>query len=362
MKFKTFFHQAANVLMGGGLERKILFKSLPRRSNAAIYGDFLRYYIKYGEYDVNYWLYDFPHKDRKQQEEYLDYPAFRKHRNRINNSVQSHFSGVEKYNYLALLRDKLLFGQYIGSLGFPTPKNLFFYHKNQFYDLSTGTTADKDHILANDADIFCKLVYGECGKGVYHLRVTDGKLTVDGEPMAVADFFALLSDAGFLFQQTLTQHPVLNHIYPHSINPLRTRTRADDNGKIHHLDSALRIGAGGNNIDNWFAGGLVVGIDRNGRLKETASHEFVVNGHITHRRHPDTDVEFKGVQLPDYKEAIDMAWRLHALIPGIAAIGWDIAFTPEGPCIVEGNDNFEISLNQVANGGLRGKWNSILGQ
>ena len=41
---------------------------------------------------------------------------------------------------------------------------------------------------------------------------------------------------------------------------------------------------------------------------------------------------------------------------GVRSIGWDIAITDSGPCFVEGNDNWEISLNQAADRGLRKAW------
>lgn len=346
----------AKILRGDSLKKHILFKETPLRSNVAIYSDLFIIILKYRELDANYWIYDFPHKTRKQQKEYLYYPEFRKLRNQMNLSNELHFSGKEQYNHLALLRDKLVFGQYVSSLGFPIPKNLFFYHNNKLYDLANGRKITFNSILNENKDTFCKLVYGECGKGVFHVVINENKLFIDGEKKNTNSFFEQLGDASFVFQETIKQHPVLSSLYSMSVNTMRTITIVDKLGQVKHLDSILRVGAGGNNVDNWFAGGLVIGINPDGTLKRIGLHEYKINGKISHISHPDTKAVFEGTKIPFFFEAIETVCRLHSFMPGIGAIGWDIAITPNGPCIIEGNDNFEISLNQAVNGGLKQKW------
>lgn len=55
-------------------------------------------------------------------------------------------------------------------------------------------------------------------------------------------------------------------------------------------------------------------------------------------RHPDTGVEFVGYQLPMVPEAIALAKEAAHEIPQVAHVGWDMAITPTGPAIIEGND------------------------
>lgn len=45
------------------------------------------------------------------------------------------------------------------------------------------------------------------------------------------------------------------------------------------------------------------------------------------------------------KEAIEVVIKAHREFHGIRSIGWDVAITENGPCFIEGNDNWEISLN-----------------
>lgn len=66
---------------------------------------------------------------------------------------------------------------------------------------------------------------------------------------------------------------------------------------------------------------------------------------------------FDGYKVPYMKEAIDEAIRFHSMLPTIHSIGWDIAITEDGPCFIEGNDNWEISLMQISNHGLQKEFN-----
>ena len=67
-------------------------------------------------------------------------------------------------------------------------------------------------------------------------------------------------------------------------------------------------------------------------------------------RHPDTGLAFAGFQLPHWAAATALAVRAHAALPAIAVVGWDVALTPDGPVIVEGNFSPEMRLAQAPSG------------
>ena len=55
---------------------------------------------------------------------------------------------------------------------------------------------------------------------------------------------------------------------------------------------------------------------------------------------------FSTVKVPYVKEAFDMALKAALLVPEVRYVGWDIAFTPDGPVIMEGNEYPSYGLVQ----------------
>ena len=51
-----------------------------------------------------------------------------------------------------------------------------------------------------------------------------------------------------------------------------------------------------------------------------------------------TGTPIKGFQFPDWDKATDLVKRASMVIPQVAYIGWDVAFSDKGPVLVEGND------------------------
>ena len=69
---------------------------------------------------------------------------------------------------------------------------------------------------------------------------------------------------------------------------------------------------------------------------------------LTH--HPDTDLRFKGIEIPFWDRCCRLCLQAAGLFPQLPLVGWDLAITPEGPVIMEGNhrpatDFFQLSDN-----------------
>lgn len=99
-------------------------------------------------------------------------------------------------------------------------------------------------------------------------------------------------------------------------------------------------------------GGLAIGIDVD--KEALREYGFYKPSYGTKTStHPDTGIKFKDYKIPYIKESIVLAKKFHSYFPDIHSIGWDIAITENGPCIIEGNDNWEISLQQIGSHGLQ---------
>jgi hypothetical protein len=55
--------------------------------------------------------------------------------------------------------------------------------------------------------------------------------------------------------------------------------------------------------------------------------------------------------LPDWDSALRHVKAAHQACPNFVFVGWDVAFTPQGAMILEGNANWEAATYQT----LRGK-------
>jgi hypothetical protein len=62
----------------------------------------------------------------------------------------------------------------------------------------------------------------------------------------------------------------------------------------------------------------------------------------------DTGGVIEGRVLPLWQETIAMACRAHAAFAPRVIVGWDIAVTPKGPVLIEGNNAPGIDLLQRA--------------
>lgn len=70
-------------------------------------------------------------------------------------------------------------------------------------------------------------------------------------------------------------------------------------------------------------------------------------GSKTYENHPTTNKKIKGIQLPYWKEICDMLDEAGKVVPEVRYVGWDIAITPNGPCLIEGNTSPGYKYYQI---------------
>lgn len=242
-----------------------------------------------------------------------------------------------------MLRDKYLFYKYLSSFNIPTPKVFAVYKFGKLYD--TELNEIKVDILFDKKDYFLKDIGGQCASFVKHIKTYD-------------DFCRIKPDLDgcYILQEALKQGDNLNQLNPSAINTLRIVTVFDGYNEPYIFSSVLRIGTKKTgNVDNLAVGGIAVGISDDGSLKSIGYYKKNEKTTI----HPDTHISFKGFKIYEYNKAVNMVLNAHKKFYGIKAIGWDVAFTENGPFIIEGNDNWEISFMQACNGGLKEKWNNV---
>ena len=152
-----------------------------------------------------------------------------------------------------------------------------------------------------------------------------------------------------LLEECLEQHPDMARLCDESINTIRAVCLYWE-GEYHLLYTVCRMGAGkGKPVDNVSQGGLAIGVD-----PETGRFNTVAADHDGNPQtvHPASGVELPGYQVPYWDEVLELvkmaAIRTYELA-GLGYTGWDIAITPDGPVIVEGNNWPSPSLIQLCN-------------
>lgn len=159
-------------------------------------------------------------------------------------------------------------------------------------------------------------------------------------------FFDECVEKKILLEELVHQHPQMNRLCKKSVNTMRVMT-FNDHGKPEILWMGLRVGNGYNDVDNFHAQGMGVAIDVDtGRLVGNGLDKDGVE--FTH--HPASGVQFDGFQLPDFQKAKEMALKACLESDKILMVGWDVAFSENGPVIIEGNRRPGFDLVQMLDG------------
>lgn len=201
----------------------------------------------------------------------------------------------------------------------------------------TATVDDLTAFLDGQEAIFAKINHGDCGRGVEKLYVKDFE-----SPAAMLDY--IKENKLVVLEQVLRQHEDMARLHPASVNTMRILTDLV-NDTVHIAYITVKMGRGGGVCDNSGQGGILCRVDiESGKICSPATDDYF----NVYDRHPDTGVVFQGYQLPMVQEAVALAKRAARKVPQVGHVGWDIAITPDGPAIIEGNDFPGTDLCQLA--------------
>ena len=104
-------------------------------------------------------------------------------------------------------------------------------------------------------------------------------------------------------------------------------------GKAHIINNALRINQDESNVIGC-TNDLYLSLDADGRIDSNVIDDY---GNV-YDKHPMTGKKFSEVKIAGVREALDMVVEAAEKIPQVRYIGWDIAFSKNGPVMVEGNE------------------------
>lgn len=113
------------------------------------------------------------------------------------------------------------------------------------------------------------------------------------------------------------------------------------------------MGVNKSKVDNASSGGIVCGVDKDGRLKDCAYNTKAMR----FDKHPQGAV-FQEHVIPNYDECLTLAKRLAPRFSYISCLqSWDIAIDLSGePTLIEANLTFgQIDFQQMCNGPIFGE-------
>jgi len=296
-------------------------------------------------------LYRFYRKDRLVCREYfalgLDAKGVRSEDFlRINGDMNRRLFMPERQRYLidrfAFLQDKYVFDLYAADCRIPHVRCRGFVRTEGSSTLDGEQMPREEairRIATGNLPVVIKVNGSSNGRGVSIARTAD-------------DVSRLLADdtRDSVIQDLVVQHPDLARVYPDAVNILRIPTyssyRKCEFGQL--LGAVAVFGRNGAALSNSGLNGIAVGIGAEGRLFDYG-HSFDVQNHPTlFREHPNTGIAFSGIEIPFYREAVEMVIGAHRYFHQVGVIGWDVVITPTGPTILEGNAYCGLEDNEIA--------------
>lgn len=334
-----------------------------RKSKGRMFWENLIWAFKYKEVCSYYFLYGLDLKGHKCSD-YVAYTEFRVMRNILNFRQRENLRTLYTFNYLALTRDKFIFGQFADSLAMPHPKTiaLVIDGKIGWYKEHQILFENLESLKDREIDVFCKETFGEAGKGAFSLKIKEQHYYKSGKAITF-DELCQLFQKDYLIQEKIVNHPIINQIYPLAVNSIKMYTFRKSDGEVLVHNAIFKMGANGSYVDNAAFGGIIVGLKENGVLEDWGFFEpGKAKDLIVHEVHPDTGSRFAGVQLPYWEEAKALAKTFHKFYYGVPSIGWDIAITEDGPIFLEPGEDWEIPVLQIYNGGYREQFYNLHGE
>lgn len=290
--------------------------------------------------------------------------SFERKRAYVDEWARPSFYAFDDRDFYAIGKDKLLFYTLMNAWRLPYPRIIAVVHRSRVF-MGAALLRSADDVLAflgqpSNFPFFVKRVNDIRGRGAGIVEAYDpdnGELRyANGQIVASDRFIASVQareDDCIIFQQLIRTEARLAEAIGSRVATARVMTIAD--GQSFKVKRAvLRLPVGANMTDNFSAGStgnayaLVDAVS--GRVIK--AYRGVGLDMTVLDAHPDTGVALDGLQLPDWGEAMRQIEYAATRLPGLRLAGWDVAFTDDGPMLLEVNAAPGVVLPQLHGGGL----------
>ena len=275
-----------------------------------------------------------------------------------------------------VLKNKLLFHEAGLANSIPVARILGFFHPSQTQTTPAAVpllrSASDLHatiearLLAIGSSLVAKPVASLGGKGVMLLTIASPDSFRDnltGRTISATELADLFtrdiatrqtredSATGYILQERIFCDSTMNPLNGEALNTVRIATLRDVEGRILPDFAMLRLARPGSVSDNLHRGGTVTNVElESGRLVgPTLGYKNEIGPFLEPKRLNVPEL-FPEARVPRWSDLLAAAIRFHTVLPELGSIGWDIALTPDGPLVLEGNDNWDMVVAQVLAG------------
>ena len=334
------------------VDEESYFPEMKRKSRKERIKDNKKWYKQYGYVNFCYNVYGLDIENFRNQDDYFERYINKKERFSI------HHKRINPQKYTIITSNKFLFYAYLEKI-WPgiTPNTYFLFGKTKVMApvSQRGLTIMEAIKSLKNGVYICKAQFGEAGSSITKVEIKNKKVIINDGKKTEQQFLEQLKKERYLIQDFVEQHEDMAVFNRKTLNTIRVVTTRF-NKKAYFFAAIARFGIDNGSIgDNISQGGVAVAVNEDGILdKYGYYYEFPRTD-----EHPTSHIKFEGYKIPNWDQLIKTVTTLHSFIPGLSAIGWDVAITKNDIKIIEANSNYCSKIMQITSGGLKQKWDEL---
>ena len=186
---------------------------------------------------------------------------------------------------------------------------------------------DLEDFIKKHGKVILKPVHGSKARGIFSILAKNIEAELPEKTTEILN-------EEYLCEEYLKQHADMEKLNPNSVNTIRIMTLCDgENVKV--ISAAIRTATDSKVCDNLSSGGLGAAVDIDTGII------FSTGSDVKHNRyfyHPVTNTQIIGFKIPFWEETKEFVKKGALRVSKTAIVGWDIAISPNGPCLIEANN------------------------
>ena len=238
---------------------------------------------------------------------------------------------LNRYQCHPAIDDKAAFAHFCTQAGLPTVPIL-----------AIGKAGRVTWYAETQPDLFLKPSIGARGEGAQRWQLTGERYQASqGDSFAQSELTARLAKLSqtqaYLVQPCLANHPAIAELSPGALATVRFVTGRTPDGTIELIAATFKMAWRPSIINTH---GLNSPVDlTTGQLGRAYRYHPICTGFA---QHPITAAPLVERRLPDWSAALALAQQAHRHFPAYVFLGWDVALTPQGPLLLEGNAGWDV--------------------